>query len=146
MPIESVAGRRLKFIGARWAERRSVGGQSGILVLAWRGGDRGYGPAGNSFGLGPAAIHTRGDFSLDPPRATGAHHGPLLGLPRRWRSVSHVPCRSSGGTLGRNNHLTDWPEREPSKLQMRPGEGDTDNGYGEQDRSDYVREREPPAG
>jgi hypothetical protein len=52
----------------------------------------------------------------------------------------------SSGTLGRDNHLTDWPEREPSKLQMRPGKGDADNGYGEQDRSDYVREREPPAG
>ena len=29
---------------------------------------------------------------------------------------------------------------------MRPGEGDADNGYCEQDRSDYVRERKPPAG
>ena len=64
-------------------------------------------------------------------------------LPPRTRQIPrhecvHVPCRSSGETLGRDNHLTDWPEREPSKLQMRPGEGDADNGYGEQDSSDYA--------
>ena len=47
--------------------------------LAWLRGAGGMGQRGNSFGLGHAAIHTQGDFLLDPPRATWAHQGPPLG-------------------------------------------------------------------
>jgi len=40
--------------------------------------------------------------------------------------------------LSRDDHLTDWPEREPSKFHMRPSERDANNGYNQHDRGDEV--------
>jgi hypothetical protein len=100
-----------------------------------RGAIRGVSASGGIlFGLSPQQF-TREFFA----GATKGHLGPPWGTVRARYEQPEL-------YLGRDNHLTDWPEREPSKLQMRPSERDADNGYGEQDRSDYVREREPPAG
>src|SRR5271154_7236449 len=47
--------------------------------------------------------------------------------------------------VGRNDHLADRPKRDAGKLQMRPGEGNADDGEGQQNSGDHMAEREPPA-
>ena len=48
--------------------------------------------------------------------------------------------------LGRHDDLADRPEREPGELQVRPGEGDADDGDGEQAGGGEMQQGEPPAG
>jgi hypothetical protein len=56
--------------------------------------------------------------------------------------------RQSTGTRrhhsDRHHHLTNWPQREPGELEMRPRERDADDGDGEEKRGDDMGEREPP--
>src|SRR5271155_2929958 len=47
--------------------------------------------------------------------------------------------------VGRDDHLADRPKRDAGKLQMRPGEGNADDGEGQQNSGDHMAEREPPA-
>ena len=60
--------------------------------------------------------------------------------------TQNILIETSARGLSRHNHLADRPEREPGKFQMRPGEGNADDRYGEQDRSDQMSECKPPTG
>jgi hypothetical protein len=74
---------------------------------AWR--LRGYGPAGKFLRAWPEAIHTRGDFSLDPPRTTGKPRresdetrGKAVGLgPGTSLLHNKIYCRDDGGVCQR---------------------------------------------
>src|SRR5215831_6784583 len=48
--------------------------------------------------------------------------------------------------LHRYDRFPDRPQRQPGKLQVRPGERDAHDGHGKQDRRDEVAERQPPSG
>jgi hypothetical protein len=54
-----------------------------------------------------------------------------------------VPSRR---VLRRNDRLPDRPQRQPGKLQVRPGEWDAHDGHSKQDRRDQVTKRQPPSG
>src|SRR6516165_5617927 len=48
--------------------------------------------------------------------------------------------------IGGDDLLADRPQRDPGKLQMRPGKGNADDSHREYDRGDEMAERQPPAG
>src|SRR5262249_30236421 len=63
------------------------------------------------------------------------------------RTTRREPGRNvKSATLGWHDDLADRPEREPGKLQVRPGERNADDGDGEQDGDEDMAERQPPAG
>ena len=55
-------------------------------------------------------------------------------------------CPSYEPALRRHDHLADRPERDAGELEVRPGEGDADDGDCEHQRRQEMAEREPPAG
>src|SRR5262245_65939107 len=61
--------------------------------------------------------------------------------------VGSAPGRvAKPGGLRRYDHLTDRPQREAGKFQVRPSERDSHDRHGKHDGGDEVPESQPPAG
>src|SRR5262249_5204652 len=79
-------------------------------------------------------------------------------LKRVWRRINKakgpptraptIPRRTTSQYLRRRAEirLKSAGSKTAGKLQVRPGERDTHNGHGKQDRRDEVAERQPPSG
>src|SRR5882762_10670809 len=73
-------------------------------------------------GEGWKVVVADGDGKIFPP----AEFDRLYSLGK-----STPAANTDDGVLGRHDHLADRPQRDARELQMRPGEGNADDGHGE---------------
>lgn len=99
------------FIG--WRSKQELSVQDPLLATG------GYGPAGEFLRAQPAAVHTRGDFSLDPPGATGVVTGFRSQIrlarpeqpkaPHSWTLLERQRLiRPCGGNYERRDPIRTW--------------------------------------
>ena len=65
---------------------------------------------------------------------------------KRWGEPLSLRRMAERHRIGGDDLLADRPQRDPGKLQMRPGKGNADDSHREYDRGDEMAERQPPAG